>query len=327
MDEHQAPWRLSFELRDVAAQFVGDYYGASPKTQLIYADNVERVLLGFLDGQGVSNLLDVTPGHLRAYLQHEMERTYELKGGHVRRQSPTTINKRFETARTFFAWCVEQDYLPASPMAKVKRPKMPTRIRMGYSQEEVKRIVAAASKAPGWLGLRDRAIILVLLGTGARAGELCAMQESCVEWQIPRPRAGEKPQRTRYLTLHGKGSKDRRVPLGSTAFGALRDYMAARPPTHLSDIWVTQRGTVFEQGALNQMMVNLREYADVVGITPHRFRHTYAVAWYREHKNIMALKGLLGHSKVETTQRYLAGLGADYGLEEEYATPEGWLVA
>lgn len=245
----------------------------------------------------------------------------------MRRQAATTINKRFETAKTFLGWCVDQDYLSANPMLKVKRPRLPSRMKVGYTKEEVSRLALAASKGPGWIGIRDRAMILLLLGTGARASELLGMEFNCVQWTIPRPRVGEKPQRTRYLTLHGKGAKDRRVPLGSTAFGALRDYMEARPATACSSIWMSQRGGPLTQGALNQMMVNLREYADVVNVTPHRFRHTYATAWYREHQNIMALKNLLGHSKVETTQRYLASLGADYGLSEDYSTPDSWMVA
>lgn len=69
--------------------------------------------------------------------------------------------------------------------------------------------------------------------------------------------------------------------------------MAVRPESHHCEIWLSQRGSVLSQGALNQLMVNLREYADVANVTPHRFRHSYAVAWYREHKNIMALKNLL----------------------------------
>lgn len=94
-------------------------------------------------------------------------------------------------------------------------------------------------------------------------------------------------------TTLARTAKDRKVPIGSTAFGALRDYMAVRPESHHCEIWLSQRGSVLSQGALNQLMVNLREYADVANVTPHRFRHSYAVAWYREHKNIMALKNLL----------------------------------
>lgn len=163
MDNRQGVYTLSFELRDVAAQFVADYYSASPKTQRIYRDNVERVLCGYLEGRGITDLLKVGPAELRDYLIHESERTYMI-GRQVRRQSPTTINKRFETAKTFFGWCVDQDYLTANPMLKVKRPRLPCRIRSGYTKDELGRLLMAASKDPGWVGVRDRAMILVLLG-------------------------------------------------------------------------------------------------------------------------------------------------------------------
>lgn len=325
MDNRQGGVGLSFELRVIVGEFISDYYSASPKTQRIYTDNIERVLCSYLETRGVTDLLKVTPQVLREYLIHESERTYTI-GSYTRKQSPTTVNKRYESAKTFFGWCVAQEYLGSNPMLKVKRPKMPSRFRVGYSKDEVKRLVEAAAKAPGWLAARDRAILLMLLGTGARASELTGMHMDCVQWTVPRPRPGGPPQRTRYLTLHGKGGKDRRVPLGATAFGALRDYMAIRPPTHHTNVWLTQRGTPFNAGALNQMMVNLRDYSDVAGVTPHRFRHTYATAWYRQHRDIMALKNLLGHSKVETTQRYLASLGADYGLQEDYSTPDTYLL-
>lgn len=127
------------------------------------------------------------------------------------------------------------------------------------------------------------------------------------------------------IKVLGKGSKWRYVPMGSKVSRALKDYLRQRPQIEADALWLTQRRTPLAYGTLNAMLRHLGDYAGVPDVTPHRFRHTYASEWYRHLRDIMALKNLLGHSKVEVTQRYLRSLGVDYGTGDEYSTPDSWL--
>lgn len=199
-------------------------------------------------------------------------------------------------------------------MAKVAKPRAPQPLRQGYAKEELTLLLQYAAKAPGWLKVRDRAIVVTLVGTGARAMELLAMRPEDIDWK------------RRTILLHGKGKKDRRVPRGRKVFRALQDYYKVRPATPWLEAWCTQRRTRMNYAALNSMIKNLGGYAGVRDVTPHRFRHTFATEHYRANRDLIALKAALGHSKVETTMTYLRGLGLDFALDAEHPSPDKWLV-
>ena len=303
MGRRQEPKPSSFELTEVIPQFLDGYRYGSVKTLKTYQDHVERAFMNYMKARSVKRLDEVTPALIREYLQHELSTGISM----------TTLGGRYTCASTFFRWCEDQEFIQFSPFRKVRRPKMPTQNVVGFSAEEAKRLVKFSQTGPGFLRYRDHAVVLLLLDTGARANELLCLTEKDIDW----PR--------RRLQLHGKGAKDRWVPLGPDAHNALRAYLRERPKHPAANIWLTQRRTVMDYGTLNMMLKNLGEYAGVDGVRPHRFRHTYASQWYEHHQNIMALKNLLGHSKVETTQRYLRSLGMDYGTGHEYSTPSTWL--
>ena len=74
------------------------------------------------------------------------------------------------------------------------------------------------------------------------------------------------------------------------------------------------------------MLKNLGKYANVENVHPHRFRHTYAAEWWTANRDLYALKNLLGHSRLQTTEIYLRSLGLEYGTGPEYKTPDSWLT-
>ena len=183
-----------------------------------------------------------------------------------------------------------------------------------FSQDEARRIVRYAAQASGWLGKRDRAIVLLMLGTGARADEVLSVLPNCINWPH------------REIVLHGKGDRDRRMKLGPELYRALREYDAVRPKLPGNHWWVTQRNTRLAYPAFWAMIKHLGEYAGVEGVHPHRFRHTFATEFTMGNNgNIRATQRRLGHSKIQTTENYLQSLGTDYGLEDWFRTPDEWL--
>ena len=75
------------------------------------------------------------------------------------------------------------------------------------------------------------------------------------------------------------------------------------------------------------MLTALGDQANVRNVTAHRFRHTFACEHYRCNRDLLALKGALGHAKIETTMQYLRGLGIDFALEAKAPPPDEWLLA
>jgi len=295
----------SFELSDIATEFVSEYALGSWKTRDHYAGQILRSWLPYFDGQGVSRADAITPPMIRDFLIAEKERGL----------SPQSIAHRYATIRVFLNWCVAQGYVEENPALRVRRPQTPKPMVNPFPRDEIKRLVEYSGNGPGHTPTRDRAIVIILLDTGARASELLGMRYSCVD------------RTQRRVTLHGKGGKDRRVPLGVQAMKALTAWLRVRWEVPGNDhIWLTQRRTTLSLNSLEAMLANLGDRAGVEECRPHRFRHTAATEHYLAHHDLLAVRSMLGHEKFDTTQRYLRRLGLDYAAEAKLTTPGDWLA-
>ncbi len=307
-----------FELTGTLESFLSEYlYTGSPKTEANYRNHL-RPFADYCVRTGLATLDVVTPDCVRLFLKEQSRYQYFRRGDTEPRQlARSTFIQRYAALKTFFNWCVEEGRLEVSPMAHVKRPKEEQRLRPVVSQDDFALLLRNAAQGAGWLGLRDRAILLFLVDTGARAGELMAMTERCVDW-----RAGT-------VVLHGKGSKDRTMRMSAETRRALRTYVEhkARPRLIGDPVWVTLRRHPLNASALAAIIHAIEEYAGLeYRLTPHMFRHTFAAEFTRlNNGNIKAAKERLGHSKIATTERYITSLGGGYGLGEEFRTPgEQW---
>ena len=300
-----------FEPAGVVNEFLIEYAGAAPKTLRNHTSHVRDSFLRFLEEQDVGFLDEVDAPLLRRWLMAEANRRYDRKG-HVRTVSPNYVIQRRLSVHRFLQWCVEQDYLPSNPLDRVRAPRKPQDVQSGFSRDEAKRLVRESARGWRWIGVRDRAIVTTLLGTGARADELLSLTEASLDWQ------------RRRVKLHGKNSKERWVPMGEKVHKALRDWIKARPSD--KHLWLTLQGNQFTYQSLSAMLKNLGKYANVENVHPHRFRHTYAAEWWTANRDLYALKNLLGHSRLQTTEIYLRSLGLEYGTGPEYKTPDSWLT-
>lgn len=305
----------ALELRDHLAAFLDDiaYRSNTGAGERHYTGQL-RPLAEFMEAKGVRHLEDVSPDHLRAYMRSQREATYSrrTKAGEapvIRRLSPASVRHRYNAARTFFAWCVDDGRLALSPMSALRPPKGEQRAREGFSREDQRALVEATSTAKGMLRYRDRAIVLMGIDVGARAGEICALQIADIDWN------------RHLVTLHGKNSEDRRLRMGRSLEKALRDWLTVRPPVPFQHVFVTQRMTPLSVRTLWAMMRNLGLHAQVDHAHTHRLRHTFAAEFTRTNRDVYATKARLGHKKLATTERYLHSLGVDYGLDATYRTP------
>lgn len=278
---------------------------SAPKTVAFYRDNVERSLGGWAARHQLEALDGISAHHLRLFLGEERLRL-----------APETYLQRFQSVRRFFAWAVENHYLVSSPMEGMKRPRVEVRRRVAFDRAEVKAMAETVANRPGWLGVRDRALLAVLVGTGARASEITAMKLADIDWPH------------RQLWLHGKGGRDRTLPLGPgvhaplTAYRRLRERMAVP----FDNLWVTLRREPLSYTTLEGFCRGLGKACGVSPCNVHRWRHTYASEHYRANRDLRATQSGLGHQSPGMTARYLNALGASYAVESGAKSPADWLL-
>lgn len=323
MPRRNASTPVSVELSDSIRRFTQEYDGLSVRTKEGYEYHL-GVFEKWATENGLTDLRLLDSQHLRDYMTAQKDYTYcRPRSTDERKLSTETLQSRQQSVSTFLGWCVRQGYITENPAALVRKFKGEKRARLAYSPDEVRKLVSEASKASGWLGYRDRAIVLLLLGTGCRAAELLALTPKHFEWKDPRDTEGRKGDRNLVL-LNGKGRKDRRVQLGTNTAEAVREYIrkSTQQRAGIDALFVTYRHEAMVYSALNAMLKNLGKYTGIDEVIPHRFRHTFAITDYKTNKDVMALRNRLGHSDVKVTQNYLQSLGVDYGLEDNYIAPD-----
>jgi site-specific recombinase XerD len=162
-------------------------------------------------------------------------------------------------------------------------------------REEVDAIVSAC-RAP-----RDTAIVLFLVDTGVRAGELLALNVGDVN-----------TTRGTVVIRHGKGDKARTVCFGTKTRKALLKYLMTRQHTEAdAPLWVIEDGSRLTYWALRDMLERLKGRCKVENCHPHAFRRTFALWSLRAGMDIYSLQMLMGHSSLRMLRQYLALVTAD----------------
>lgn len=267
----------------------------SRKTIVSYEQNI-RYFADWLGAETeAATLADVTPEALASYqtalLAMETSRGDRLSAG--------TQRQRITALKSFFRYLAEEGRLLSDPAAALRGPKARRRLPQPLltPKEAIHLLDSVKTTTP--LGLRDRAILEVLYGTGIRNAELRALELTDFDPQ------GET------LTVHaGKGMRDRVVPLGPVAAEIVRDYVAeARPRLALergvTNLFISKNGLPLD---FKLIITIVRRHLKRAGIDkpvrPHRLRHACATHMLRGGADIRHIQKLLGHASLQTTQIY-----------------------
>ena len=215
--------------------------------------------------------------------------------------------------RTLLNWCVDEDLIPASPLAKVKPPEARPDQVAPFSDDEIAKILNAART--GRFPKRDEAMILFLLDTGIRVGELVGLN------------LGDIDQTNRTATVIGKGDKSRMVAYSTTCSKALWRYLHDTPRQPHDPVWLAAGGTN-SHGALTRSGVYqiVSDLCKAAGIDrhrrgPHTLRHTFAVTFLRLGGNVFSLQAQLGHTSLNATNIYVQFANADIQSQSRKFSP------
>jgi integrase/recombinase XerD len=215
--------------------------------------------------------------------------------------SATSAGRTVVAVRGFHRFCVTDGLAASDPAAGVRPPPPARRLPKALPLADVEAILEAAGSPGTVLALRDRALLEVLYGTGARISEAVGLDVDDLD----------RVEGT--ALLRGKGGKDRLVPVGSYALAAVEAYLTRARP-ELASVGTSERaGAMFlnaRGGRLSRQSAwtVLVKAADRAGVTrdvsPHTLRHSFATHLLEGGADVRVVQELLGHASVTTTQIY-----------------------
>lgn len=210
--------------------------------------------------------------------------------------SKSLLSKRSQarvlsSLKSFCGWLVLEGVLKDNPCDKVDGPKLGKYIPDVLSVEEVTSVLDAVDTS-SWQGLRDKALLEILYGSGLRVSEAVGLKVSCLYFDEG------------VVRVTGKGDKERLVPMGEVAAAALKRYLDERP-FFCEHVFVNRYGgplsrvTAFKTVKKAVLMAGVRKE-----ISPHTFRHSFATHLIENGADIRLVQEMLGHESVSTTEIY-----------------------
>ena len=203
---------------------------------------------------------------------------------------PMAVRRRYAVLSSFFNFLRDLGHVDANPATRLPLPKLNRPVPVFLSEEMSRKLVAAADRP--W----TKALIVLLLTTGIRRSEAAAITLDDLDLEKG------------LLLVRGKGDMERVVPLADEAVAALRAYLAHRVPTESRGLFVSARGGhPVHHRTIARMIRSVIRKAELQGrgISPHKFRHTFATQLIRRGVDVRTVQELLGHSSLQTTAKYL----------------------
>ncbi len=259
--------------------------GLSAHTREAYRRDLLR-FADYLEGEGVS-LDEAKESEITSHL-------FRLRQGGL---SSRSVHRAISCLRGFFRFSVEEGLLSLDPTVHLQSPRFRPKLPQVLSVGEVERLLATpGGKTPR--EIRDKAMLEVLYATGMRVSELVGLPLNSVDLTVG------------YVRCMGKGSKERIVPLGSSALFHLKGYLeSARPRLTAGkltpSLFLGPKGRpLTRQGFWRILRVYSRRAGIQKRVTPHTLRHSFATHLLERGADIRSVQMMLGHADISTTQIY-----------------------
>ncbi len=259
--------------------------------------NSANEIAGQIDRPTITNTIcDADADLIRGFLGFLAEQSY----------SPATLARKIATLRSFYKWGNRLEYTNTNPMTLIRTPRQSKRLPKAITIEQIEQLLAAPNDNDV-LGRRDRAMLETLYSTGIRVSELVGLNHDDLDFE------------NEAMHVRGKGRKERIVPLGSHALGAIRRYIELMAnDTKFAPIWaardagetplslfLNKHGSRLSSRSVRR---KLDKYLRSVGldptISPHTLRHSFATHLLDNGADLRSVQELLGHQSLSTTQVY-----------------------
>ena len=288
LPENLGWWLRSFE------EFLARERRSAWNTVMAYVRDMAD-LLEYSAGEGLADVRHLDVLVIRRYLGLL----------HRRKLDPASIGRKISAFRSFFGIVARMYPTYDDPMEAIRSPKKAHKLPRVLSVDDVFAVLDGSDEEDDPLAARDNAILEVLYGGGLRVSELVELDDASVE----------SVEGGVALHVHGKGDKDRVVPLGRKACAALETYLAARPgilagagepsaDTREHPLFVSRGGPRISVRTVQRLVERRSRGVLPAHASPHALRHSCATHLLDGGADLRSIQELLGHASLGTTQRY-----------------------
>jgi integrase/recombinase XerD len=210
----------------------------------------------------------------------------------------TSSARYFSSLKGFFLFLLKNDYIIRNPIEKITAPKLSKKLPAVLNVNEVEQILSKPNVMEA-LGLRDKAILELLYACGTRVSELINLKLSDLFFN------------DEVIRVLGKGSKERLIPIGSSAIKWTQKYLKNSRPSLMkiskseNYVFLNSRGTKLSRMGIWKIIYRYVKEADInKEVHPHTFRHSFATHLLEGGADLRAVQEMLGHADISTTQIY-----------------------
>ena len=281
--------------------------GLSDHTLAAYRRDLRRYV-AFLRRRDVTAPDAVDESTIRSFVASVSASTH---GEDERPYKATSVARTLSAVRSFHRFLLREGVTTRDPAAGIRQPKLPRSLPRPLGVDEVLRLLEAPEAATP-AGLRDRALLELLYGSGLRVSELVGLDVDDVDLDEGAVR------------VLGKGGKEREVPLGRFGAEAVAAYLTRARPSFASGasrgaLLLNRRGGRLTRQSVNRILAtHVKEAGIERRVTPHSLRHSFATHLLEGGADVRVVQELLGHASVATTQIYT--LVTEEHLREVYYT-------
>ena len=258
----------------------------SEKTVLAYGEDIKQLREFAQEEYGKFDPLEVEAELIREWIVSLMDRGY----------TSTSVNRKLSSLRTFYKYLLKQGEVVVDPLCRIKGPKNKKTLPVFLKESEMNRLLDETDFGKGFKGCRDRLIIEMFYATGMRLSELIGLDDKDVDFSAS------------LLKVTGKRNKQRLIPFGDELRDLMLGYIGIRNETILvrSGAFFIKEdgGRLYKNLVYNLVKRNLSKVATLKKKSPHVLRHTFATTMLNNEAELGAVKEILGHESITTTEVY-----------------------
>ncbi len=266
----------------------------------------------YADEQVWPDVQEITTEHIEDYLSYlqDRERWFgERSYAEPRKLSKGHINAQYRRLNRFFNWLVERKHIDENPLDDIEPPSLDEKTVPIVTEDQMRDLLTLADPALArtpshrFRLTRDRAVLYAFWDTPGRLSEIAKL------------RLQNSDLTNGTLQVMGKGRRERKMPIGDTARSVIWDYLQERESLmpRTDALWVSEQGEALLSNGVCQLLRRLAKRANIEGMHPHRFRHSYAINALRAGMPEQVLKIVSGWRKIPET--YFKTLGEEDAIE------------
>ena len=215
--------------------------------------------------------------------------------------SPASANHYIRNIKAFYSFLVRENYMDTNPMSGLQLVNVPQRMKAVLNPKQISKLLSVIPITTQYKH-RDKVMILILWDTAIRMNELLSIGIDDLNLKM------------NTIRISGKGNKDRIVPIGRKTMRELIKYLKLRKDTNSPLLFSTRNGDKLLQRNFQR---TIKRYGDKIGVkvSPHLIRHSAASFLAKSEMPAQHIQILLGHSNLNTTQRYINQIVNQEGLQ------------